>query len=393
MEPKNIETFVSEKVRLGMKKSDITEQLTAVGWSEDEVGAVYAKALVQNGVPIPENGNRGSYTKKSSTVEVVINFFSFILLGVVISALGTLYFAIINDFFPDKLNVGYSSYYYRRIADTIHYAIAALIIGYPMYYFAIRLWFKNFRQDETKVESKLTKWITYLVLLVSSITIVGDLIYIVYTFLQGEISIRFFLKALTVLVIAGMVFGFYYLERKKIQYKQDIPRSTFNTFGYILTGFVLVGIVLGFVVAGSPATERKRGFDEMRSENLKTLAGCITNYANQFYRLPSSLGELEKTSMSRCGTLTDPETGSMYEYSVTSPLVQKGTLFEGEFELCATFSLQRSDADDVSGYYYDNSKWYKHTAGRSCDIEQVSVKQPVTQVTQPQVAPLPVIKQ
>jgi len=392
MEPQKIETFVSEKVSAGMKKSDITEQLIAVGWSEDEAESAYAKALVLSGVPVPGDGSREAYTKKSSTVEVVINFFSFILLGVVVSALGSLYYAIINDFFPDALRTGYSSYYYSRIADTIHYAIAALIIGYPMYYFAIRLWFKKFRQDETKVESKLTKWVTYLVLLASSVTIVGDLIYIVYTFLQGEISARFFLKALTVLVIAGMVFGFYYLERKKVQYKNDIPRSTFNMFGYVLTGIVLVGIILGFVVAGSPATERKRGFDEMRSENLSTLSGCINQYAKQFYRLPASLEELNNTNLYRCSTVNDPETGSMYEYRVISELEQKGTLFEGEFELCATFSLAKTDSDDVAGgYYYNNSKWYKHGAGRSCNTEKIAVEQQVTQVIQQQnTIPVPV---
>jgi len=376
MEPQQLETFVLERVRSGASKGEILEQLLAVGWTENEADAVYAKALIESGVPVPEDGARGAYAKKSSTVEIVINFFSFILLGVVVSALGSLYYAIINDFFPDALSIDY----YSSTANTIHYAIAALIVGYPMYYFAIRLWFKKFRQDEGKVESKLTKWITYLVLLASSVTIVGDLIVTLYTFLQGEISARFFLKALTVLSIAGMVFGFYYLERKKVQYKSDIPRRTFSLFGYVLTGFVCIGVVLGFVVAGSPTTERMRTFDARRADDLSQLASCIQNYAQDYNKLPVRLLDFEQTNQSYCAGYTDPETNSSYEYQVIAPLVQKDSgLLEGEYELCATFSLA-SDAEGVTRYTYVSSKWSKHDAGRSCDTEVVSVKPPMTVV-------------
>lgn len=387
METQTMTDFVMEKIQKGFSKQMIKEQLVAVGWSEDEADVAYAEALVSSGVPVPEKGVRGAYTKKSSTAEIVINFFSFILLGIVTYALGTLYYAVINDFFPDALNAGNSSYYYTSLADTIHYAISALIIGFPLFYFAIRLWFKRFRQDETKVESKLTKWITYLVLLASSVTIVGDLIYVLYTFLQGEISARFFLKALTILVIAGMIFGFYFLERKKVQYKNDIPRKVFTMFGYVLTGIVIVGIILGFVVAGSPTTERNRTFDSRRANDLSALADCLNNYAQVSNRLPTDLSEFTATNMSRCGGYTDPETKQPYEYNLISQLVQSGSTLQGEFELCADFSLQ-NDGSETAGqaYYYKNDglKWTTHDAGRSCDREKVTVKPVPAQVVLPQ---------
>jgi len=388
-ERKNINSFVTGKVQNGVDKTSIREQLTAVGWSEDEIDAAYARALVSSGVPVPEEGNRGTYTKKASTVEVVLNFFSFILLGIVVTALGSLYFALINYYFPDALRVG-SSYYYRAITDMIHYATAALVIGFPLYYVAVRLWFKKFREDEARVESKLTKWVTYLVLLAASVTIVGDLISVVYTFLQGEITARFFLKALTVLTIAGMIFGFYYLERKKVQYRSDIPRDIFQKFGYFLSAIVVIGIVLGFMVSGSPATERMRGFDEQRARDLNSLANCVNSYTQQYQRLPDTLSELEGASnFSYCARKRDPETKSEYEYRIITPVEQTNTnVAEGVFELCADFSLANDGGVERQDVYYngiEDTKWAVHEKGRACDTETVAVRtvRPLTPVPAP----------
>ena len=381
---KTLMPYIEERVRAGASKQAITEQLTAVGWSEDDAESAYAGALVAVGVPVPDGSTAGQHLKKATTMDVVLNFFSFILLGVVATALGTLYFAIINHYFPDPLNA--SGYYGRSSA--VHYAIAALIIAFPCYYFVVRFWFRRFRDDVAKTESGLTKWVTYLVLLIASVTIVGDLIAVLFTFFQGEISVRFFLKAVTILGIAGSVFGFYFLERKKIQYKQDIPRTTFQTFGSVLAFFVIAGIILGFMVAGSPATERKRGFDEQRASDLNELSYCINGYAQEYEQLPTSLADLQKsTSYSYCANKRDPETGEQYTYTVVTPVTTSGTvLSQGEYELCATFSLAVEDSATTGaetkylGYNDYASKWNTHGAGYECDAETVNIKKLPTPV-------------
>ncbi len=371
---KTVASHVAARVRDGASKQAITEELHAVGWSDDEIDAAYAEALVASGVPVPTSETRGGLSRRASTLDIVVNFFSFILLGIVSTALGTLYFKVIDKFFPDPL--AYSSYWYNYNNDAVHYAIAALIIGYPAYYFVVRFWFKRFREDTGKVESKLTKWLTYLVLLIASVTIIGDLIAILFTFLQGEISARFFLKALTVLVISGAVFGFYFLERRKVQYKQDIPRRTFKLFGYALTILVLLGIVLGFIAAGSPGVARDRAFDERRAQDLNNIVRCISTYSREFYRLPATLDELQGTTLtSRCATYRDPKTGAPYEYRIiTEPVFTSEADLQAtaRYELCATFAFERS-VDDRRTYYPAGEKWSVHDAGRDCDEEELSV--------------------
>lgn len=365
----SLSEYVQGRVAAGLSKTEIREELLAVGWSEDEADAAYRDGLVAMGIPIPSTGNRQSLDRKASTVDVVLNFFSFILLGIVATALGTLYFQIINTHFHDPLAaLGGLGDWGRTSA--IHHAIASLVIGFPLYFVAIRLWFRKFREDEGRTESRLSKWLTYLVLLIASVTIVGDLITVLFKLLQGEVSVRFFLKALTILVIAGIIFSFYYLERLKIQYRKPIPRAAFQYFGWAVAGLVLLGIILGFFAAGSPETARKRAFDMERERNLGALSGCIERYAQDLGQLPPSLAELKRTSKySYCAVhMKDPETKQAYEYRIVTPSRTQGAAQVGEFELCATFSLASDGVGSETGYADRGiAIWSEHGAGRNCD--------------------------
>lgn len=377
MDTQALGEYVVNRLRAGIPKSEVHEELSALGWTDEEVETAYRRAVVALGAPLPDALNRPTLAKKAGTVDVVINFFSFILLGIVATALGTLLFQVINHFFPDALDVT-NWYVAGASADAIHYATAALIIGYPLYYFAMRLWFRKFREDEGRVESKLSKWLTYLVLLITAVTIVGDLITVVYTFLQGEITMRFFLKALVILGIAGGIFGFYYFERKKIQYRADIPRVLFQRIGLGMTVAVVVGIVLGFVASGSPMTERERSFDETRASHLSSLASCIEQYALSYQRLPATLEEFRQVSeYNYClGYMNDPETGMAYEYQVITQNRLDGSVPVGEYELCATFALQ-SMTTQPTNMYGTEGIWYEHGVGRSCDTVKTRLTSPV----------------
>ena len=362
--------YVQRRVTAGLSKAEIREELLAVGWSEEEAEAAYRDGLVALGIPLPSAGGRPSLVGKASAVDVVVNFFTFILLCIVATALGTLYFQVINKHFPDRLAAISGVGEWIR-TSTIHYAIASLVIAFPLYFVAIRIWFQKFSEDEGRVESRLTKWLTYLVLLVASVIIVGDFITVLYKLFQGEVTARFFLKALTILVVAGMIFGFYYLERRKIQYRRSIPTLALQCLGWTGAGIVTLGIVLGFLTAGSPETARKRAFDMERERNLSMLSGCVERYARNLGQLPSSLAELKRASKySHCSNyMKDPETKQEYGYRIVTSSRIKGTARVGEFELCATFSFASDDPDGEIGRARKRfGMWSEHEEGRSCDI-------------------------
>jgi high-affinity Fe2+/Pb2+ permease len=53
------------------------------------------------------------------------------------------------------------------------------------------------------------RWLTYIALLIAAGTVIGDLIAFLTYFLQGDLTARFVLKVLTVLIVAGSVFWYY----------------------------------------------------------------------------------------------------------------------------------------------------------------------------------------
>ncbi len=370
MENSKLLAYVGEKLRTGVKAEELKQHLLLVGWSEEEASEALVKGLVAGGVPTPERVKAGG-GKLTSAVEVILNLFSFILLGGVASALIVLYYQIINKYFPDALQAGYG--YSTVSTSAIHYSIAALIVGFPIYVATVRMWFKRYREDEAKVESKLTKWLTYLVLLAAAVTIVGDLVTALFYFLQGEVTARFFLKALTILVVFAVIFGFYYLERKKVQYKNDISRNVFKGFGFAVGVLVLSGITLGFIAGGSPKTERMRAFDETRAQHLNSLASCIGSYGFERKALPENLDALTQNSLyAYCANQIDPETGIPYDYRIITASEKNGDITQAKFELCANFSLEvTKDSLTQSGYTSNNDKWSTHNTGKNCDSEVV----------------------
>ena len=368
--------YVNQLIQGRVTKEQIKNQLEAVGWSENEADEVYSQALIAQGIPVPSETMRSTFGKKSSTLESVLNLFSFVLLGIVAVALGTLFYQIINKYFPDPLANTYKG---RVLTGSIHYAIAVLIIGFPTYYFSLYMWFRGFKKDEGKTESKLTKWLTYLILFIVSNVIIGDLIASVYTLLQGELTGRFFLKAFTILTIAGAIFGFYFLERRKIQYHKVIKEKVFKIFGWVVAVVILVAIIMGFIVSGSPSKERQRRFDQQRISDLSSITNCVKGYATKYKRLPNSLSELGKSaSYAYCAGKKDPKTKKAYEYRVISSSVTKGLVREGKFELCADFSLKAENGESGKGignYYYTRNnayRWKNHSAGHNC--QQITVK-------------------
>lgn len=300
---------------------------------------------------------------KNSMVEIFVNFLSFILLGIITTAIGILYFQVINKYFSDVLFSSFS-------ASGIRYSIASLLIGFPIYLWAMWFWFRSFSEKNgaAKIESKLSKWLTYIVLLIAGGTIIGDLIAVVYNFLQGEYGARFLLKALTILVIAGLAFGFYFFERKKVQYKKEVSDSFFRALIISSSVLIVLAVILGFIAGGTPFKARLINFDLQRTSDLQNLSSCVGNFSYENERLPKSLDELKNnTQYGYCALKTgDPETRKDYEYNAVS---------KNEFELCGEFVLSNLNEFQNIGYY---EKWQKHDKGRVCEKQTVTFgKQPL----------------
>ena len=124
--------------------------------------------------------------------------------------LGDLLFQFVNIAFPDYA----APYAMERVNNAIRWATSALIVSYPVYLFLSYRIAVEINQDPTSRTSAVRRWLTYLTLAIAASIIVGDLIVLLYSFLSGEISVRFILKALIVLCIAGAIFSYYLWSNK-----------------------------------------------------------------------------------------------------------------------------------------------------------------------------------
>jgi len=266
----------------------------------------------------------------------------------------TLLFQYVNFYFPDQLD-----FYYKGVFDNIHRSTAALVILFPVYLLTSWLLAKDFKIQPELKGFRLRKWLIYLTLFLAAVAVIGDLVTLVFSFLSGELTSRFLLKVLIVFVTAGAVFGYYLAEvRDKVSLKIN---KIFAAGSLII---VLLVIIAGFWIVGSPAYQRQLRLDENRVNDLQILQSEVVNYWINKDELPNSLGDLKNT-ISGFVPPVDPETGSVYSYRVLGPLT---------FELCAEFkaaSLGQTSQSVLKplrpvgqlGPYQQN---WDHGAGRVC---------------------------
>lgn len=293
-------------------------------------------------------------TLRSTPKDVFLQLLSMILLYLSAIFFMTIVWQYINYSFPDNLE----SYYQENVFDTIRWASASLIVFFPV--FLITSWAigKDFIAVPDKRNLGFRKWLIYITLLVASITITTDLVWLIYDFYQGELTLKFTLKALTILLVTGGIFGYLLWDVNTHEYKKDANKMLAISSLFLM----VVTIVAGFFIVGSPWEQRKIRFDQQRVNDLQNIQYEIINYWRNKNQLPKNLDAL-KNSISGYVPPVDPENESPYEYTV------KGKL---QFELCANFVTTSRGSKDgtptrvpVDFYGATSSNWF-HEAGRTC---------------------------
>lgn len=246
--------------------------------------------------------------------------------------MGTLYAAVISTIvllfqyiellFPDQLH-----YSYFASTSTIRSSTAVLLVVWPVFLIASWILGKGFVVSQNRKDIWIRKWLIYLTLLIASITMMVELVQLIYSFLGGELTVQFVLKVLVVLITAGAVFSYFVWDLRR---REGYNRSP-KILAWIVSIVLLFSIVGGFFVAGSPMTQRDMRLDEQRVWDLQTLQSEVINYWASKRALPEKIQDLEN-SISGFTPPKDPQTGGAYTYRPLSSL---------SFELCADFSREQ----------------------------------------------------
>ena len=120
--------------------------------------------------------------------------------------LGSLLFRLIEQAMPDPAD---SEFMAMRLADSMRWSTASVIIAFPVFLFLARYLGKELARCQTKRLSAVRRWLTYLTLFVAAVVLIVDLTTLVNNVLGGDLTLRFLLKVIVAGVIAGSIFGYY----------------------------------------------------------------------------------------------------------------------------------------------------------------------------------------
>ena len=348
-------SFMEASKSKGMSDEFLTAFLVQQGWPKDEVfatlGGYWERAT---GLAIPQRVGRGE-----SSRDAFLYLLSFATLATWASALGSMLFRFIEYWFPDPVTLVHA----YNLRSAITWQMASIAVAFPIFLLVMRIILAEVRAQPERLQSGVRKWLTYIALLLTAGGLIGDLICFFDYFLTGELTVRFLLKALTVLLMCAAIF-FYYLGSLRWERESDLApeRKDSLRFGAGAVAVVVGAFCVGLGVAGNPSAQRHLEADGQRVQNLKAIAATIHS---QFTRprttqagvsLPSSLLELQRYGI-RSSQTQDPETRAPYEYRPRTSTV---------YELCAVFS-EASERDQMPVTQF----WY-HGKGQTCFVLDAS---------------------
>jgi hypothetical protein len=346
-DPIKLQEFVEASKSKGASDEFLVSFLTRRGWPQDDVYAALGNYWERvTGLSIP-----GRTTSGESSRDAFLYLLSFFTLATWSGALGSMLFRFIDHWFPDPVARGQLF----GLRNAVTWQMASIAVAFPIFLLVMRTILREAQKHPERLQSGVRKWLTYIALLLTAGAMIGDLIWFFDYFLTGELTSRFVLKALTVMLICGAIFV-YYLG--SLRWNRDTnfahAKSRSLLFGIGSAIAVIACFCIGLGVAGTPNQQRRLEADGTRIRNLQDIARVLYSWhqradsGKSSARLPSGLGELVAKGISP-SQIVDPETKTLYEYHVKS---------DSSYELCAVFS-NSAESDP-------QFELWLHGQGRTC---------------------------
>lgn len=346
--------FVEASKSKGASDEFLVSFLTRRGWPQEDVYAALGGYWEKiTGFSVPGRPAAGG----ESARDAFLYLLSFSTLATWASALGSMLFRFIERWFPDPVT-GNAVY---NVRNAVTWQMASVAVAFPIFLLVMRTILREAQTHPERLQSSVRKWLTYIALLLTAGGMICDLIWFFDYFLNGELTSRFVLKALTVLVICGAIFV-YYLGSLRWDRNTDVAAARRRSvkFGIGATAAVVVSFCIGMGMAGMPSTQRQLEADRRRVQDLRAIAWVVYSWhqrtawnrpgLNETNPLPSGLAELIGKGITAQQTL-DPVKKTPYEYRVRTGAV---------YEVCATFSGPE-EADQIP-----RSQFWNHGKGHTC---------------------------
>lgn len=322
-----LSTFVKEALAAGKSRDDIAKALRAAGWPDDQAkDALGQFADIAFPVPVPRPRAYGSAR------EAFLYIVYFSLLGMVAGHIGGLAFAWIDYSYADPL----ARQSWDSGAVGMRWAIASLLVGFPLFVFLGWRLGQRRRLDAERRRSRVRAWLTYVTLIFAAGTLIGDLVFVVFQFLGGELGARFLAKAAVVGVISAAILYNYSRDAERTGAKIDWPGRILAVFASAMT---VTLVIWAFTVVNGPSFARARIADEKRLDDLGTITRLVDCHASYFGETPETLEAMTEALRER--VLNRPVEGGCASETPVDPVTRAAYAYRRidakSYELCASF--------------------------------------------------------
>ncbi|HEY6325068.1 MAG TPA: DUF5671 domain-containing protein [Candidatus Cybelea sp.] len=171
------------------------------GWPERRIYRAYSAFYAERlGAPLPKR-----YQAAENARDAFFYLLNFITLGFWTVALGQIFYRLIAYWLPDPT----ATTLYGSLRDDIAWQVATVIVAFPTFIYVHALIARELRNRSDLYESGIRRWLTYLTLVVAAIVVLTDAAWVIEALIRGELTLRFILDSLVLLVIGGGVFVYY----------------------------------------------------------------------------------------------------------------------------------------------------------------------------------------
>ncbi|MFD1795872.1 DUF5671 domain-containing protein [Paracoccus aurantiacus] len=325
-----ITEFVHAALQSGRSRAEIDAALQSAGWSERERTNALDGWISAEGLP-PVPRPRPYVSAREALVYGLL----FISLGVVAIHLVMLGFRLTDALLPDPDRIRPYRYAYMR------WPISALIAFTPAFLLLNRAIQRRSAADQGHRRSLVRKWVASVTLLLATISLLGDLVATVYALLDGDMTLRFTIKALIVAGVAGLVFA-YYRDELNEDAADPSPARQWGVAVTAIGACAAIAVIAGLMVGGGPIRARQENRDEQRLEDLRAINRNIECQAADTGRLPDAP---QITDLCPSPPPADnPATGEAYTYT---------RIDDRHWRVCAAFELPELVGDMSYGAQFD----------------------------------------
>ncbi len=271
--------------------------------------------------------------------------FFWIVVYICLSSIWSVLYSLIDLKYPDVIGAA-TSYAYGSIGaayDTFAFPLAMILVS-SITALILAFWLiSKFQSNNNLRPERLYSFMRMLVYLGGSIMAFFGFVYIVYSWLYGNLPVAVFMKAGVAVAIVGAVALYFYLTSNADKAK-DATIS--RTFAIILVLVTIATLFFSFKVVGTPAEARMYRLDSITLANLQSVKQEIDNKDQSFAHKIQGLSEITNEYTKAAIKQTD------MTYSSTAT----------NYTLCAEFN---SDMPQTLNQQYRNEDW-DYTKGQNC---------------------------